>query len=333
MSNAPTSVDSAQCPVKGATRFVRTLLGDLPADNSLGVCDAHEHVVMHGEWLDQHFPEFVLSNLDLTLKDLGAFRAAGGGWIVDSMPTGAGRNAALLAQAAKASQIPIVCPTGVHQVKYYPPDHPLISMDRERLAQMFVREITVGVDDGAGTLAFRAGVIKVASNGKRMTVQDKERYAASVIAQHATGCPILTHTEAGPDAYEQVDFLIAHGATPSQIVLSHCDKNGDESFHRDLLQAGVCLEYDQHFRQLSRGERCIAVDLIAELIEQFPRQLLVGMDMARKSYWKGYGGQPGLAWLMTDLLPRLRSSGLTELQVAQISTANAVDTFAFSPSR
>ena len=166
-----------------------------------------------------------------------------------------------------------------------------------------------------------------------LTAHDKELFAASAIAQQKTGCTILTHTDGGRDAYEQVAYLIGHGVAPSQVVLSHCDKNSDQSFHHDLLQAGVCLEYDQHFRQLSRGERCVAVDLSVKLVDEFPRQLLIGMDMARQKYWRGYGGQPGLAWLMTDLLPRLRREGLTEQQIARISIANAVEAYAFRPPR
>ena len=325
MSKPPSTADS--------TRFVRTVLGDLPATSALGVCDAHEHVVIRGDWLAEHFPEFVLADLDRTLVDLRGFRAAGGGWIVDSMPTGAGRDAALLAQAAQRSGVPIVCPTGVHQSRYYPPQHPLVAADRDQLAELFVREITAGIDDGAGTLDFRAGVIKVASDAERLTNSEKERFIAAAIAQRQTGCPILTHTAGGRDAYEQVAVLLGHGATPSQVVLSHCDKNADAAYHRELLEAGVCLEYDQHFRQLSRDERCAAVDLIVELVGDFPDQLLVGMDMARQKYWRGYGGAPGLAWLLTDLLPMFRRAGVTDQQLVRISVENAVRAYAFRPPR
>ena len=312
---------------------MRTVVGDLPATNALGVCDAHEHVVMHGGWLAEHFPEHVLADLDQTLVDLRGFRAAGGGWIVDSMPTGAGRDAALLAQASARSGVPIVCPTGVHQARYYPPKHPLLSLDRDRLVELFVGEITTGIDDGAGAPDFRAGVIKVASSGEWLTSQEKERFVAAALAQQQTGCPILTHTAGGRDAYEQVAVLLGNGAAPSQVVLSHCDKNADASYHRELLEAGVCLEYDQHFRQLSREECCVAVDLIVELVDDFPHQLLVGMDMARQSYWRGYGGRPGLAWLLTDLLPMLRRAGVSDRQIANISVENAVRAYAFRPPR
>lgn len=312
--------------------FVRTVLGDLPATAALGVCDAHEHVAMGGAWLAANFPELVLDDSERVLVDLRAYRAAGGGWIVDSMPTSAGRDAGQLADLAQRCGVPIVCPTGVHQSRYYPTNHPLLAMSRDALADLFIREIEVGIDDGAGSLPIRAGVIKVASEGERLTSAERERFAAATLAQHATGCPILTHTAAGRDAYEQLSCLMAHGAQLSQVILSHCDKNPDVRFHRELLSAGVVLEYDQHFRQLSLGERCVAADLIVELFGEFPDRLLVGMDLARQKYRKGYGGTPGLAWLITDFLPRLRRCGLSAQQVEQIAVTNALRAFAFQKS-
>lgn len=310
-------------------RFVRTVTGDLPATADLGICDAHEHVAMHGDWLAEHFPEFLLDDIERTLVDLRAFHAARGGWIVDSMPTGAGRVATSLLEASKKSGLPIVCPTGVHLSRYYPPDHPLTTLARDGLVELFVREISQGVDDGAEPLPIRAGVIKVASEAERLTSAERERFTAAAIAQRKTGCPILTHTAGGREAYEQVAVLIGNGATPSQIVLSHCDKNADANYHRELLSSGVCLEFDQHFRQQARGERCVSVDLLRELCGEFPRQLLIGMDMARRSYWRGYGGRPGLAWMLTDLVPMLRRAGLTDRQITQITVENPVNAFAF----
>lgn len=310
-------------------KFVRTVTGDLPATAALGICDAHEHVVMHNVHLAANFPEFLLDDLDRTLVDLRGFRAARGGWIVDSMPTGAGRDAARLLEASTKSSVPIVCPTGVHLSRYYPRDHPLLALTCDALAELFIREITQGVDDGAGPLAIRAGVIKVASEAERLSAAERERFVAAAIAQRQTGCPILTHTAGGREAYEQVAVLVGNGATPGQIVLSHCDKNADSKFHRELLSAGVCLEYDQHFRQQGRNERCAALDLIRDLASDFPSQLLLGMDMGRRQYWRGYGGHPGLAWMMTDLLPMLRRSGATDRDVRQITVENALGAFAF----
>jgi phosphotriesterase-related protein len=66
--------------------------------------------------------------------DLREFRDVDGGWVIDTMPTGAGRCAPKLAAVSQQSGVHIVCPTGVHLALYYPPDHPMLSMNREELA-------------------------------------------------------------------------------------------------------------------------------------------------------------------------------------------------------
>ncbi len=238
----------------------------------------------------------------------GEFRAGGGGWIVDSMPLRAGRDAQLLAQVAHASRIPIVCPTGVHLEKYYPPDHPLLALNRDELYDCFRKEIEVGMDDGSGLLPLRAGVIKVASDGGPLSAAERERFAAAALASQQTGCPLLTHTAGGAEAFAQVACLTAQGANPAKIVLSHCDRNGNLNFHRDLLHTGVALEYDQHFRQLLRGEVCQAVQLLPQLAAEFPGQLLLGMDLARQKLLARH-------WRSTR-------TGLVGRRVATVTAAN-----------
>ena len=47
---------------------------------------------------------------------------------------------------------------------------------------------------------------------------------------------------------EQVELFQKLGADINHIVLSHVDRRKDLSFHRDLMQTGVYVEYDSHFR-------------------------------------------------------------------------------------
>lgn len=311
--------------------FVRTVLGDLPA-GSLGTCDAHEHVIICGEYIADQFPNFLLDNTDVACVDVREFRTAGGGWIVDTMPTGAGRDAESLRAVAKHTGVPIVCPTGVHLAIYYPPSHPLLGMDRDALAELFVREITAGVDDGNGETDIRAGVIKVAGGENRLDEYQQEVFIAAARAQAETGCPIITHCENGSAGLEQAGLLERQGADLSRVVLSHCDMVNDPPYHRELLSTGVRLEYDQHFRQLERGERCATAELIAELAPDFPDQIVVGMDIARLRCWHGHGGGPGLAWLVTHLPSLLTSAGLDVALLERVLTHNARKVFAMGAS-
>lgn len=311
-------------------KMIRTVLGDVSVDNLAGVCNAHEHIVMRGDWMQQHFAAFYRSNAKSILPDLEAFRAAGGGWLVDCTPPGAGRDAQVLADTSRLSGLSIIGATGRHLPQYYHPDSSLLAMDREALADLFINEITQGMNDGTGKTSFQAGVIKIASSRGDLNEAERELFAAAGAAQATTGCPIITHTEAGTECQQQIDTLVNHGAALDKVTLSHCDKNPDIEFHRDLLQTGVRLEYDQHFRYLRRQEKCATFALAATLSEDFPTQLVVGMDLARNEYWNGYDGAPGLAWLVSELPNLLYKSGVSNEAIQRITTLNALEAFSFS---
>ena len=306
--------------------YVRCILGDLPATPDLGRCDAHEHVVLGGPFIREVHPDFDLSDLDAAIDELTVYKHAGGGWIVDAMPTCCSRRPGDLAKVSRRSGVPIVMSTGRHLAQYYPDGDPHVTLGRDELFQLMVNEIEVGVD------GYRCGLIKVAGSAGRFSDSERDAFIAAARAQQATGCPIMTHTEADADGvWDQVNTLIDHGAEPGKVVLSHLDKNTDLSLHLDVLQAGVRLEYDQHFRRLSRGDTRgpSPFDLIAKVVEAYPDEVMLGMDLARRSYWTQRGGSPGLAWLLTDLPSGLAQSGLTARQIDRLFIDNAIDAFSF----
>ncbi|MFW6058931.1 MAG: phosphotriesterase family protein [Phycisphaeraceae bacterium] len=307
------------------SRQVRTILGDRPADQ-LGRCDAHEHVWLGGPWVAARLPALRLDDEAMIVAELEDFRAAGGGWVVDTMPTNPARDPAAIARLARRSGVAIVMATGRHLARYYPTDDPLLSMRREALARLFIEEIEQGVKE-----RMRCGVIKVAGSAGRLTEAEREVFIAAAQAQRRTGCPILTHTEADGTAMQQVRLLLEHGADAARLTLSHCDRNDDRAYHEDLLQAGVRLEYDQHFRRLMRGERYAALEWIAPLTDRYPDQLMLGMDLARRSYWSRAGGGPGLAWLMRELPRHLRRAGVSEHAMQRLYVDNPANAFAFAP--
>ena len=291
--------------------FVRTILGDVQA-RGLGACDAHEHVVIA-------LPQFATDDPSKEAADLLAFRDAGGGWVVDAMPGGAGRDAAMLAGLSRATGVRVVAATGLHLPAYYPPNADVLEMDADELADLFMREVEQMLDDADG----RAGVVKVAGD-EALSDHQREAFAAAAEANARTGVPILTHCEQGRGGEEQVGILADGGADLAKVTLSHCDRVADAEYHRDLLSSGVNLEYDGHFRGFD------TVRLIAELIEQFPRQIVLGMDLARRSYWRGQGGSPGLAWLLTDLPSILMRAAVDAEAIDAMLVRNPARCFAFA---
>ena len=57
----------------------------------------------------------------------------------------------------------------------------------------------------------RAGVIKVASGTHPLDDHETRVFTAAALAHRRTGAPILTHTEQGAGALEQVTFFQEHG--------------------------------------------------------------------------------------------------------------------------
>lgn len=317
--------------------FVRTVLGDIAAAE-LGVCYAHEHVIIDRSFTTHGNPDFLLDDVERATCELRDFHASGGRAMIDSMPCDSGRNVLKLAALSRQTGVHLVCPTGLHLAKYYDPGHWGNSYTEDELAALFVAEITDGIDarDYNGPLvqrtAHRAGLIKIATD-RAITAREEKIFAAAARAHRATGCPILTHTEKGELALEQVDRLAQHGVALAHVCLSHTDRKPDLGYHREILARGVRLEFDSAFRWKSEAadpRENPTLQLLLALLPEFPDQLMLGMDAARRTYWRHYGGAPGLTFLLTDFSATLRAAGVSAEVLHRIFVTTPAATFAFA---
>lgn len=315
--------------------FIRTVLGDI-APQALGVCYAHEHIIIDESYSTEKNPEFLINDLDQCAAELQAFHAAGGRAMVDSMPAAAGRSVLKLAEVSRRTGVHIVCPTGLHLAKYYPLGHWAMRCSTRKLADLFIADIQQGIDanDYSGPMVERtghqAGVIKIASGLDRLNAQEINVFTAAALAHQATGCPILTHTEQGTAAPEQIRLLTRLGVPPRHVCVSHTDRRPDVAYHREILSTGVRLEYDSAFRW-KPGQPNHTLNLLLALLPEFPDQIMLGMDAARAAYWKSYGGGPGLTFLLDTFAPRLRSQGVSEELLHKVFVTTPADCYQFAP--
>jgi 5-phospho-D-xylono-1,4-lactonase len=103
------------------------------------------------------------------------------------------------------------------------------------------------------------------------------------------------------------------GADLRHVVISHVDRCNDLGYHQALMQTGVRVEYDSAFRWKPDSENFTFL-LLEKLLSDYPDQITVGMDAARHTYWKSYGGKPGLTYLLTDFITELHKRGLADYQ-------------------
>ena len=314
--------------------FIRTVLGDIePA--ALGVTYAHEHVIIDGGRPVQMEPDFDLGDVAAMAVEVGEAAALGLRAVVDAMPCDAGRSALKLADLARRTGVHIIAPTGLHHDRYYGPAHWSARISVQEIATLFALDVTDGIDanDYSGPIVkrtgHRAGVIKIAGSAGGPSDRDRRVFEAAAAAHRQTGVPILTHCERGTGALEQLRLLTDEGVPAGHIAFSHIDKVVDRGYHRELLGSGAFGEYDQSFRW---GEKLNGtLQVLAWAAEDgLDGQILLGMDAARRGYYRVNGGSPGLSWLLAGFTDAMAGHGLDEAFRHRLFVDNPARAFAFA---
>ena len=286
---------------------VITVAGPMPVSD-LGVVNAHEHLFLRSPALAGQ----ELDDLERTTAEVSEARASGVGAIVEMTPIGCGRRPDLLRSVAESTGVSIIAATGYHRDAHYPAGHWVHDASVEVLADRIVADLTRGMhpadwdDDHAAADGARAGAIKAGASYHVITPGERRRLEAAAIGSRASGAAVLVHAEVGTAGHEIVDALETGGITPDRIILSHMDRNPDLELHAELAARGVTLEYDTLGRTKYHPDSTL-LDLIGAMVEAgHGERLMLGCDLGRRDYFRSYGGGPGMAYLMTTFVPRLR---------------------------
>ena len=301
---------------------VMTVNGPL-APAALGVTDAHQHVwiaPVAGGPADAP----LLCDRDVIAAGLTAYRAAGGGGLLDCQPGGCGRDGRALAELSRLTGVPIVACTGFHLARYYPPDFWLWGATAEAARDTFVAEIVDGLAETRDTdQPVRAGFIKIAIPADPAALP-AALWEAAAAASRDTGAALLVHTEAGAAAEQIVARLLGLGAAADRLVICHIDKRPDFGLHRELAQAGVLLEYDTFFRPKYDPERNVWPLLQRMAAAGLAGQIAIGTDLAGTAFWQ----EIGPAALPGEIVSRLRTLGFDPATIRRLTGGNIADRLA-----
>ncbi len=309
--------------------FIRTVLGDISSVD--GTVYAHEHLIIDSALIEERFPHIHLYDVEAAVEEVTQCRQAGAGLMVDTMPVSAGRDIVRLATIAQRTGVSILAVTGLHHDRYYGPLHWTNRVSGDELTQLFVADLTEGIDEFDYTspvvrrTQHRAGLVKVATSGPEPDGRDLRNLEAVAAASVATGAPVLTHCEGGLGGMAQVAVLVNAGVPASSIIVSHVDKSNDLAYMIDLAQTGAVLELDQSLRERTKGAESVTVRAVLGLVEAgFEDQLTLGTDGARRTLWAALGGEPGLAWLAAEFPRTLAEAGLAPEVAEKLFHANAL---------
>jgi phosphotriesterase-related protein len=314
--------------------FVRTVLRDIEP-SALGVTYAHEHLVIDGGRPVAIEPDFELNDVDRLTVELRAAAAAGLDAAIDMMPADCGRNPTLLAELSRRTGVHLVAATGLHHEKFTGPAHWSLLATEDELADLFMADIELGIDerDYTGPIVrrtdVRAGVIKLGGSLGGPSPRDEPIFRAAARAHARTGVPIHTHCEAGTGALEQIRLLADAGVPAERISLAHVDKVVDRGYHREIAAAGATAVYDQAFRW---GAAANGTLQLLEWAAEDGRigHVMLGLDAARQSYLTAYGGAPGLTFLLGAFSATMEERGLRAPLRRRMFVENPARMFSFA---
>jgi len=306
---------------------IRTVMGDILPEE-LGFTDAHEHLIMNRDYVLMQNPDYRLDSVEKTSQEVQTFLDAGGKSFVEMTCLAFARSAKKLLEVSKRTGAHIIATTGFHRPNFYIESHWRFFYTADQLARIMIEEIEQGMDENQYNGPFvdrtsaRAGAIKIATGYYVIKPEDEVTIEAAAYAHKETGIPIITHTDGGTLGMEQVQMLGSYGVAPENIIVGHFDRNPDFYLHQELAQTGCYLEYDTPSRRKYFPESHF-VELVRKMTEVgFGKQILWGGDLSRRSYQTAYGGQPGLAYIINQFIPRLRKEGFDESVINDIFINN-----------
>jgi len=314
---------------------IQTVTGPI-APRELGFCQSHEHLCLLDGQSAQCNPALRIDDPQASALELMDYFRAGGQSIVDAQPVGCGRDAGFLKKISVQSGVNIIASTGFHKLIFYPKNHWIFRWDKDRLAQLYIQELTEGMfapcdhEEPFNQTNIQAGQIKTAIDREGLTPRYKVLFSAAVLAQKATGAPLMVHTEFGSDVVELADYLKGLGVDLHHVIFCHMDRTvSDLSVHAELCRRGIIMEYDTVAREKYHSNSR-EIEIVHALLDAgFQSQLLMSLDVTRARLIH-YGGQVGLCYILNTFLNDCKQQGISESALQSTFFINPSKCFSIS---
>jgi phosphotriesterase-related protein len=322
--------------------MINSVLGPISPDK-MGTTLVHEHFAFAfpGWYADETVAPY---DYKAVLKtDLAVIKAAqkyGIKTIIDATANDVGgRNPILYKELARKTGMNIICSTGLYTEQggtpaYFKKRQVWYGTDISKMmSELFIKEITEGI----GKTGVKAGVIKCGtSGGGPISPYETAVLKAAVVAQKATGVPIITHTQGPLGGVEQAELFIAEGANPKKVMIGHVSNSKDINYHKAILAKGVYIAFDRFGLEIITPTP-VLVDIIAQLCKEgYANQIMLSHDTV--NVWLGRQidtPEPVLKALANwridhiseNVLPALKAKGVTNAQIRTMMLENPRNLF------
>ncbi len=303
---------------------VHTVTGSIDTAE-LGFTLMHEHIYVLSEGVVTNFPHLFdrkarLGQAVAALKDA---KAHGVSTVVDLTVLGLGRDVAFVRDIAREAGINVIVATGLYTYDELP--HYFVSRSVDHMADLFVRDIEVGIQD----TDVRAAILKCATDEKGVTPGVEKVLRAVARAHRRTGVPISTHTHAATQrGLEQQRIFKEEGVDLRRVVIGHCGDSEDVGYLEQLINAGSTIGMDRFgIDSILPTEKRVAT--IARLCERgHAGNMVLAHDASCYIDWfeealvRAAVPRWHFLHIPDDVVPALRAEGVSEEQIRQMTVEN-----------
>ncbi|WP_413303534.1 hypothetical protein AA0X95_26290 [Bacillus sp. 1P10SD] len=297
--------------------YVQTVLNQKDVCE-IGFSQCHEHLFLANGTPALLNKALLIDDYERSFAEVNEYKKNGGTLLVDAQPIGCGRMEQNLVRLSKETGVDIVASTGFHSLSFYDESHWIFKFNETKLAEIFISEAKNGMFIATDKevpniqLTAKTGMIKTAVSPKGIETRNEKMFSAAAEAQCQTGLPIMIHMEKGADPLKVIHFFKEHSVPLDSLIFCHLDRtHHDYELHKEILSAGVFVEYDTIGR-FKYHDDSVEADLIENMIEAgYERQILLSLDTTRERLG-AYGGSINLSYLLNKFIPYLKERGCPE---------------------
>ncbi|MFM7140870.1 MAG: phosphotriesterase [Alphaproteobacteria bacterium] len=311
----------------------------------LGRTLVHEHLLIGypGWQMDALAPRFERGEaLRRAVDTLQRLRSFGVKTFLDPCPMDLGRDVEFMAEVAQASGMRIICTTGAY-FEEQGLTYTFRNLPLDDIAAIYEKELTEGI----GETGIKAGLIKIATGDHHVSDYERKLLVAAARAAKRCDVPLISHTQEGTCALEQIAILEAEGVPPHRLLVGHTDGVDDPAYHRSIVDAGSYIGFDRLGITVIQPDE-VRVKNIAKLVgDGFGKHVCLSHDsncgawLGRPIFAPGQPLDPALIpqmmpqWtpmhLFERVIPMMREAGIPDDAIAAMTDVNPARWFAGTP--
>jgi 5-phospho-D-xylono-1,4-lactonase len=306
-------------------KIIRTVRGDIDPE-STGFNLPHEHLITFPPMRVRTDIDFRLQSIEKAIEEVNYFKAAGGTILADLTTNGYGRNVKGLKRISEETGVHVLSTTGFIMESLFP--NIVFNSTESELVDLLTKDITEGMD---GT-DIKAGWVKCGTSSEAMTRAEEKVIRAAAKTHHRTGVSVTTHTTNGSMAFNQINALFSENVPPDRISIGHVDRHSLQfGFIRMIAKTGVYFAFD-NIGKTKYYPDSLRIDIIKQLIDEgHVKQILLSDDNGRQSYFRAYGGGPGMDYIPTVFVKMMLDAGISTENISQMTIINPRNFMAFNP--